>query len=50
MVETDMEDGDRIQIKSGLKLGDIVVIRGAYLLNSEFIFKQGANPMEGKKM
>ncbi len=50
MVETGMEDGDRIQIKSGLKPGDIVVIRGAYLLNSEFIFKQGANPMEGMKM
>lgn len=50
MVEIGMEDGDRIQIKSGLQLGDIVVIRGAYLLNSEFIFKQGANPMEGMKM
>ena len=50
MVETGMEDGDRIQIKSGLKPGDIVVIRGAYLLKSEFIFKQGANPMEGMKM
>ncbi len=50
MVEIGMEEGDRIQIKSGLKTGDIVVIRGAYLLNSEFIFKQGADPMEGMKM
>ncbi len=50
MVEIGMEDGDRFQIKSGLQSGDIVVIRGAYLLNSEFIFKQGANPMEGMKM
>ena len=50
MVEIGMEDGDRVQIKSGLQPGDIVVIRGAYLLNSEFIFKQGANPMEGMKM
>ena len=50
MVEIGMEDGDKVQIKSGLQLGDIVVIRGAYLLNSEFIFKQGANPMEGMKM
>ena len=50
MVTIGMEDGDRVQIKSGIKAGDIVVIRGAYLLNSEFIFKQGANPMEGMKM
>ena len=50
MVEIGMEDGDRVQIKSGLQSGDIVVISGAYLLNSEFIFKKGANPMEGMKM
>lgn len=50
MVEIGKEDGDRVQIKSGLQEGDIVVISGAYLLNSEFIFKKGANPMEGMKM
>lgn len=50
MVEIGMEDGERVQIKSGLQTGDIVVITGAYLLNSEFIFKKGANPMEGMKM
>ena len=50
MVEIGLEDGDRVQIKSGLQPGDIVVISGAYLLNSEFIFKKGANPMEGMKM
>jgi membrane fusion protein, copper/silver efflux system len=26
------------------------VITGAYLLNSEYIFKRGSNPMEGHKM
>ena len=50
MVELGQENGDRIEIKSGLKTGDIVVISGAYLLNSEYIFKQGANPMEGMDM
>jgi len=50
MVKIGMEDGDRVEIKSGLQSGDIVVVSGAYLLNSEFIFKQGANPMEGMKM
>ncbi len=50
MVEIGMEDGDRVQVKSGLQSGDIVVIRGAYLLNSEYIFKKGTNPMEGMKM
>ena len=50
MVQTGLETDERIEIKSGLKDGDIVVIRGAYLLNSEYIFKKGANPMEGMKM
>jgi membrane fusion protein, copper/silver efflux system len=50
MVQTGLETDDRIEIKSGLKEGDVVVITGAYLLNSEYIFKKGANPMEGMKM
>ncbi len=47
MVQTGLETDDRIEIKSGLKEGDVIVISGAYLLNSEYIFKKGANPMEG---
>jgi Cu(I)/Ag(I) efflux system membrane fusion protein len=47
MVETGLEDGDMVEIKSGLKTGDIVVTQGAYLLNSEYIFKHGADPMAG---
>lgn len=50
MVETGMESGDRIEIRSGLKEGDVIVITGAYLLNSEYIFKKGANPMSGHDM
>jgi Cu(I)/Ag(I) efflux system membrane fusion protein len=50
MVETGMETGERIEIKSGLKAGDIIVMSGAYLINSEYIFKKGANPMQGMKM
>ena len=50
MVEVGLEDNDRIEIKSGLKSGDVVVISGAYLLNSEYIFTKGSNPMEGMKM
>jgi len=50
MVETGLETDDRIEIKSGLKEGDVVVISGAYLLHSEFIFKKGANTMDGMKM
>jgi len=50
IVEAGMETGNRIEIKSGLEAGDIVVMTGAYLLNSEYIFKKGANPMEGMKM
>ncbi|MCW3118018.1 MAG: efflux transporter, family, subunit, partial [Chitinophagaceae bacterium] len=50
MVEIGLETNDRVEIKSGLKDGDAVVIRGAYLLNSEYIFKVGSNPMKGMKM
>lgn len=50
MVKIGAEDGNKVQIKSGLKSGDIVVVKGAYLLNSEYIFKKGVNPMEGMKM
>ncbi len=50
MVVAGMETGDRIEIKSGLKAGDIIVTSGAYLINSEYIFQKGANPMAGMKM
>ncbi len=50
MVEVGMENDDRIEIKSGLNTGDVIVISGAYLLQSEYIFKKGANPMSGMKM
>jgi Cu(I)/Ag(I) efflux system membrane fusion protein len=50
MVQTGLESNDRIEIKSGLSIGDVVVISGAYLLNSEYIFKKGTNPMSGHDM
>ena len=50
MVVTGMEAGERIEIKSGLKPGDVIVMSGAYLINSEYIFKKGANPMAAMKM
>ena len=50
MVQTGMESGDLIEIKSGLQPGDAVVISGAYLLQSEYVFRKGANPMAGMKM
>ena len=50
MVEVGAEEGSIIEIRSGLQTGDLVVITGAYLLNSEYIFKKGVNPMEGMKM
>jgi len=50
MVELGLESDNRIEIISGLSAGDVVVISGAYLIQSEYIFKKGANPMEGMKM
>ena len=50
MVVVGAAEGSMIEIRSGLQPGDVVVITGAYLLNSEYIFKKGVNPMEGMKM
>ena len=47
MVGTGLETGDRIEVLSGLKEGDLVVTSGAYLLNSEYVFKKGVDPMAG---
>lgn len=47
MVKTGLEMNDRIEILSGLKEGDIVVMSGAYLLTSEYVFKNGTNQMAG---
>ncbi|RTL60666.1 MAG: efflux RND transporter periplasmic adaptor subunit [Sphingobacteriales bacterium] len=50
MVTIGMESNDRIEIVSGLKEGDVIVMSGAYLLQSEYIFKKGSNPMSGHDM
>ena len=50
MVTVGLESDERIEIRSGLNPGDVVVITGAYLLQSEYIFKKGANPMSGHDM
>jgi Cu(I)/Ag(I) efflux system membrane fusion protein len=42
-VNTGQEDGDKIEILSGLQTGDIVVVNGAYLVNSEYIFRKGVS-------
>ena len=47
MIETGLESGDRIEVRSGLQNGEVVVISGAYLLNSEYIFKKGAEATSG---
>ena len=50
MVEVGAEANNFIEIKNGLLSGDLVVISGAYLLQSEYLFKKGTNPMAGHKM
>jgi Cu(I)/Ag(I) efflux system membrane fusion protein len=41
-----IQNKDKIEITSGLKAGDFVVVSGAYLLNSEYVFKRGVTPMD----
>jgi len=53
MVETGVENKNKIEIRSGLNVGDRVAVSGAYLINSEYIFKRGMMPMNdmaGMKM
>jgi Cu(I)/Ag(I) efflux system membrane fusion protein len=47
MVKTGAESNGRLAILSGLSDGDAIVVSGAYLLESEYIFKKGADPMAG---
>jgi Cu(I)/Ag(I) efflux system membrane fusion protein len=50
MVQVGITDNNMIEVQSGLKEGEAVVISGAYLLNSEYIFEHGAEPMAGMDM
>ncbi len=50
MVHTGLEANGYTEIIHGLEQGEQVVVTGAYLLNSEFIFSKGTNPMEGHDM
>jgi Cu(I)/Ag(I) efflux system membrane fusion protein len=50
MVHTGLEANGYTEILHGLNKGDMVIVSGAYLLNSEYIFKKGINPMEGHNM
>jgi membrane fusion protein, copper/silver efflux system len=47
MIEIGLEDNGFVEVTSGLNSGDVVVVSGAYLLNSEYIFKKGIDPMAG---
>jgi Cu(I)/Ag(I) efflux system membrane fusion protein len=51
MIKTGVGNQNYVPILSGLNAGDVVVTNGAYLLNSEAIFKNGSgNTMAGMKM
>lgn len=47
MVGIGTESAGQVEIRSGLNEGDVVVMSGAYLLHSEFVFKKGNDPMVG---
>ena len=47
MVTTGLESDGLTEITSGLNEGDVVVVKGSYLVHSEFVFKRGSDPMAG---
>ena len=50
MVQTGLRNSDEIEILEGLSEGERVVVSGAYLIQSEYQFKKGSDPMAGMKM
>jgi Cu(I)/Ag(I) efflux system membrane fusion protein len=50
MVKTGTGNQNYSPILSGLNAGDVIVTNGAYLLNSEVIFKNGSENIAGMKM
>ncbi len=50
MVSLGIASQSGVEITEGLHEGDIVVTSGAYLLSSEYTFKNGASPMAGMNM
>ncbi|MFB9864894.1 efflux RND transporter periplasmic adaptor subunit [Rufibacter immobilis] len=47
MVKLGEESADQVAITGGLQPDDTVVVTGAYLLYSEYVLKQGSDPMAG---
>ncbi len=47
MVETGIENSDKVEIIAGLQEKENVVITGGYLLYGELILKKGGDPMSG---
>jgi membrane fusion protein, copper/silver efflux system len=47
MVETGIASNGRVEIKSGLTEGEMVVISGAYLIDSEYRLRKGTGDMPG---
>lgn len=50
MIKAGMGNQNYVPVLSGLNAGEIVVTDGAYLLNSEAVFKNGSDNMAGMKM
>lgn len=48
VVETGKANNGRIEIRSGLMPGDLAVVSGAYLLNSEYLLRNGVGAIENK--
>ncbi len=49
-VETGIQNATDIEITNGLRKGKKVVVKGVYLLNSEYVLKYGTSPMAGHDM
>ncbi|MBB4801730.1 efflux RND transporter periplasmic adaptor subunit [Flavobacterium aquidurense] len=50
MVTIGEEGNGLIEVLSGVEKGEVIVISGAYLLQSEYVFRNGSDPMAGMNM
>ena len=48
-VEIGIQTQTQVEITSGIRLGEVVVVSGAYLIYSDYVFKRGEYPLNDEE-